>query len=57
MSIEIKVGQLVTLKSGGPLMTVVEIYPPECHCVWFDPKDLSGPKRDNFVIEALEIKE
>lgn len=34
--IPFKVGDEVGLKSGGPAMTVVGVYPDEIYCAWFD---------------------
>ena len=35
----LKVGDVVQLKSGGPLMTVRAIEENSVFCVWFDGKD------------------
>lgn len=54
MAHEFKVGDKVTLKSGGPIMTVKgwmninETY----GVVWFDGKDT---KRDSFPAAALKL--
>jgi uncharacterized protein YodC (DUF2158 family) len=42
MTSELKIGDVVMLKSGGPLMVVKEMIAPEgdIFCVWFD-----GPER------------
>lgn len=55
---EIKVGDVVQLKSGGPEMTVDEIEPyngiPKARCSWFD-----GPKKDVgvFPLTSLRVAE
>lgn len=57
---ELKSGDVVQLKSGGPLMTVVEIgkygYSDEnqAKCTWFDK---TKKFEDLFVPETLEIVE
>jgi uncharacterized protein YodC (DUF2158 family) len=33
---EFVVGDIVTLRSGGPFMTVQSVYEGEVTCVWFD---------------------
>jgi uncharacterized protein YodC (DUF2158 family) len=33
---EFKEGDLVRLKSGGPVMTVEELYDEDLSCVWFE---------------------
>jgi uncharacterized protein YodC (DUF2158 family) len=52
---EIKKGDTVTLKSGGPTMTVNGIKDGKdgksAACVWFDG---STPKRKNFDLVTLE---
>lgn len=35
---ELKVGDTVRLKSGGPLMTIQWCNAEECKCQWFDDK-------------------
>lgn len=38
--LDIKAGDLVQLKSGGPIMTVSRIhFGRECECVWFDERN------------------
>lgn len=52
MADEIKKGDIVTLKSGGPEMTVNGVdYEGDWICVWFDSANL--PHRDNFNNAAL----
>ena len=41
MDDEIKVGDVVMLKSGGPEMVVATILKGSAHCYWFDDKGLS----------------
>lgn len=63
---EIKAGDVVTLKSGGPKMTVEEVVVDQgrtiCPCTWFinvsgaysASTEIWGEKRqDDFRIEAL----
>jgi uncharacterized protein YodC (DUF2158 family) len=54
---DIKAGQIVQLKSGGPRMTVEslfnDVHGKRCvKCVWFSQNDLT---RDVFQIEALQL--
>lgn len=50
-----KVGDLVQLKSGGPVMTIKEISAENgVLCVWFQDVKLVS---DNFLQETLEIFE
>ncbi len=51
---EIKVGDVVVLKSGGPLMTVDYIDDNFVYCVWFDGKE---PKKQEFVSDILKLQE
>lgn len=57
MSNEIKAGEIVRLKSGGPKMTVESVF-NDAHgkrcvrCVWFDENRLA---RDVFQIESVEL--
>lgn len=52
MGNEIKVGDLVTLKSGGPRMTVVHKFEDTTFVAWFT--DDEKPHRDHFPADALE---
>ncbi|HBP0315920.1 MULTISPECIES: YodC family protein [Pseudomonas aeruginosa group] len=56
---DIKIGDVVQLKSGGPAMTVQDIgdYSSRgidhgAHCVWFDHKD--APQQGVYAIAALK---
>jgi uncharacterized protein YodC (DUF2158 family) len=50
---EIKKGDTVRLKSGGPLMTVEDAtYADAIRCTWFDDK--SKRCREEFDIEILK---
>lgn len=62
MSTEIKVGDIVRLKSGGPVMTVDEIGyeqgyeggPQSAWCEWFDDK--KQPQRRAFKLTSLALE-
>jgi uncharacterized protein YodC (DUF2158 family) len=49
-----KVGDTVRLKSGGPLMTVVELEGERAKCQWFDE---NKPMGQFFVIASLEVED
>jgi uncharacterized protein YodC (DUF2158 family) len=50
---EFKKGDLVKLKSGGPIVTVVEVEPNNLRCSWFDQ---SGKRHfDYFDPETVVI--
>lgn len=51
MSNEYQKGDLVRLKSGGPLMTVESIEEDQVYCVWFDEED--KPQGDDFHPDQL----
>lgn len=61
MSTEIKAGDVVKLKSGGPTMTVSEIGyeqgyengPQSAWCDWFDDKN--QPQTKVFKLSALQL--
>jgi uncharacterized protein YodC (DUF2158 family) len=48
----LRTGDLVRLRSGGPLMTVAGIDGDDVKCVWTDPEGHIGSER--LPIEALE---
>ena len=47
-----KVGDTVRLKSGGPLMTVIDLDGERVRCQWFDEKN--KPMAQLFVAAALQ---
>ena len=51
---EFKVGDVVQLKSGGPLMTVNKVGSGEIGCQWFD-KAGDDVKTRFFAPETLEL--
>lgn len=58
MSVEFVIGDVVQLKSGGPVMTVTSVGDnygtPAVWCVWFDPK---GQQSGTFPPAALRKEE
>lgn len=63
---ELKVGSVVRLKSGGPRMTVEAVEDGEVHCEWFtvamehpgnhaygDPVSWVGPHKHIFYFDEL----
>jgi uncharacterized protein YodC (DUF2158 family) len=47
-----KPGDLVELKSGGPIMTVDAVFDGgDCRCVWF-----AGEKQQNHVFSGATLK-
>jgi uncharacterized protein YodC (DUF2158 family) len=49
--INIEEGDVVRLKSGGPVMTVNSVSDGYARCSWFNGDKL---ERESFVIESLE---
>ena len=49
----LKIGDLVRLKSGSPLMTVVQVDSDTVYCTWFDKNVQKGGE---FILQTL-IKE
>ena len=47
-----EIGDTVRLKSGGPLMTVMEVAGNQVRCQWFDEKNV--PQTRLFVSATLE---
>lgn len=60
MAANLVAGSIVQLKSGGPHMTVLELYykdpaePFGAKCAWFDVND--DFREHDFVVAALELK-
>ncbi len=54
--VDLKVGDVVRLKSGGPKMTIQEIetydFGPGAACRWFDEKQ---SKMEVFLLDTIEI--
>lgn len=57
MKAEIKAGDVVRLKSGGPAMTVGSVAENQgrvyCYCLWFDQNDVLS--KHEFYKEALKL--
>lgn len=53
MSKGVKKGDVVQLKSGGPLMTVVDVAPAGVRVVWFDLGQ--NLRNDTFDVDALLV--
>lgn len=49
-----KVGDLVLLKSGGPLMTVYNVTNEMVDCVWFTSNSAVTPSTYSFQTGALK---
>ena len=57
-----KTGDAVTLKSGGPKMTVLQVKPSEenasyvlAWCMWFEPSQEGEPHMHKFLPEMLDV--
>ena len=48
---ELKAGDVVSLKSGGPRMTISSKGTNGCYCKWFSGEEV---KHDTFTPESLE---
>ena len=53
MSNDIKPGDLVRLKSGGPVMTVAWVEEGDAFCQWFDSK--GSPCGQRYALVVLEL--
>lgn len=51
---ELKLGDVVELKAGGPSMTVYQINGNDVGCKWFDGNEL---KHGGFIKAELELGE
>ena len=53
---EFNEGDIVTLKSGGPDMTIESIMLDRCICTWFykDKNDIQRSDKSDFALIALE---
>ena len=54
---EIKVGDVVQLKAGGPPITVAEIDEDEARCVWIDDKGKQQEEYYPLITLTKHIKE
>ena len=51
-----KAGDIVELKSGGPVMTVSSVSGNSVNCIWFvecDTYQWNGPHYGSFYLESL----
>jgi uncharacterized protein YodC (DUF2158 family) len=59
MAAQLKVGNIVRLRSGGPLMTVTLIDTLDgalsAWCSWFDEKNKA--EKDTFPVASLDLEE
>lgn len=53
MAGQIKAGDVVRLKSGGPDMTVEKVEGTSAVCDWFDAS--GNPQRRHFAVASLEF--
>lgn len=47
---ELKIGDVVVLKSGGPLMTIINIENNKAICSWFDK---NKPNQSIFILTSI----
>ncbi|UEP49638.1 DUF2158 domain-containing protein [Burkholderia ambifaria] len=50
----LKMGDVVVLKSGGPMMTIGSLNTQYARCQWFDGKEL---KHGDFGVDSLKYPE
>lgn len=50
--IQFKPGDVVKLKSGGPIMTIQSVNENSAYCVWFDGTKI---KERDFVLDVLVL--
>lgn len=50
---QFKPGDIVSLRSGGPLMTVVMVSGPSALCEWFS--DDPQPQSRSFAVTSLKL--
>ena len=56
MSTELKEGDLVILKSGGPTMTIKEIKEEVASCIWFNKDRVTEHKGDYKISTLIKYK-
>jgi len=54
---ELKVGDVVVLRSGGPKMTVLGVEDRRAYCTWFGSPIMPTPAATDFPVDALEVIE